>query len=146
MTENVYESPKADLGDSSRQIAQLTLPQVLFSFSGRIGRKIYWLNYLAVCLVVIMAYAVIFAIFGMDIENQTNGIESTIFLVFTGVIYIFIIWVSLALSAKRWHDRNKSALWILLGIVPVIGPIWTLIENGFLAGDAEGNDYGPPSF
>jgi uncharacterized membrane protein YhaH (DUF805 family) len=133
-----------DTGD--RQIAKLTLPQVLFSFAGRIGRKIYWLNYLAMCAVAIVVYLLFFAIFGYDIEDQTSGVGSAIFGIFTVIIYIMFIWVSLALAAKRWHDRNKSAWWILIGFIPLIGPLWALIENGFLAGDAEVNNYGPPSF
>lgn len=146
MTENVYESPKADLDTHDHQIANLTHSQVLFSFSGRIGRKIYWLNYLAIIAVAVVAYAVVFAIFGIDIEDQTSGIGSVIFAIFTVILYILFIWVSLALTAKRWHDRNKSAWWILISIIPLIGPIWAFVENGCLAGDAQENDYGLPSF
>ncbi len=48
------------------------------------------------------------------------------------VLYLGIIWCGLTIQAKRWHDRDKSAWWILIGLLPVIGPIWALVENGFL--------------
>ncbi len=146
MTENVYESPKSDLNNGDHQIAKLTTAQVLFSFHGRIGRKIYWLHYLALYLVALVAYGAIFAIIGIDPENQSSGIGATIGMIFLLVLYVLFIWTSLALSAKRWHDRNKSAWWILIALVPLIGPIWALVENGFLVGDAEANNYGLPSF
>jgi hypothetical protein len=55
---------------------------------------------------------------------------------------IIVLWPSLAIQAKRWHDRNKSALWILINFVPIIGPVWALIENGLLEGEKEKNKYG----
>jgi len=48
-----------------------------------------------------------------------------------------------ALSVKRWQDRNKSGLWIFISFIPVIGPIWMLVENGFLRGTSGNNKYGP---
>ena len=35
---------------------------------------------------------------------------------------------------KRFHDRDKSGWWVLIGLVPIIGAIWLLIELGFLKG------------
>lgn len=60
------------------------------------------------------------------------------------VIYsIAILWAGLAVSVKRWHDRDKSGWWILIGLIPVIGTIWVLVENGFLPGTAGPNRFGP---
>jgi uncharacterized membrane protein YhaH (DUF805 family) len=55
---------------------------------------------------------------------------------------VAIIWSGLALAAKRWHDRDKSAWWILITFVPVIGGFWALIENGFLKGTEGPNRFG----
>ncbi len=61
-----------------------------------------------------------------------------------GVIFIFVVvWLSLANMAKRYHDRNKSAWWVLIILVPVVGPIWNFIECGFLPGTAGSNQFGP---
>ena len=58
------------------------------------------------------------------------------------VIYILAIWIGLAVAAKRWHDRNKSAWWILIVFVPVVGGLWYLIECGFLKGTTGPNKFG----
>lgn len=55
---------------------------------------------------------------------------------------LVLLWPALAIQAKRWHDRDKSAIWILINFVPFIGGLWALIENGFLAGTDGDNHYG----
>ena len=57
---------------------------------------------------------------------------------------IFFLWPALAIQAKRWHDRDKSAWWILINFIPLIGPFWALVENGFLKGSSASNSYGEP--
>ena len=52
-------------------------------------------------------------------------------------------WISLAVQVKRWHDRDKSAWWLLMNFVPFIGAIWVLVECGFLRGTEGQNNYGP---
>jgi uncharacterized membrane protein YhaH (DUF805 family) len=59
------------------------------------------------------------------------------------VLLIALIWISLALQVKRWHDRDKSGWWGLIQLVPAIGPIWFLIECGFRKGTTGANQYGP---
>ena len=74
----------------------------------------------------------------------TGGNETAISVI-TLIFYIPLMWVSLAVQVKRWHDRNKSGWWVLIGLVPLIGGIWALIENGFLAGDEAENRFGKPT-
>jgi uncharacterized membrane protein YhaH (DUF805 family) len=50
--------------------------------------------------------------------------------------------VLLALQVKRWHDRSKSGWWVLINLVPAIGPIWSFVEAGCLRGTEGGNEYG----
>jgi uncharacterized membrane protein YhaH (DUF805 family) len=139
MSENNYETPKAELHSGDRQIAQLTRSEILFSLKGRIGRKTFWLNYLGMMLVFIIMYVGLLS----AINGQT---DSAAFAIATLLLYVPLIWIGLALSVKRWHDRNKSGWWVLINFIPFIGGIWVLIENGCLAGDVESNNYGNPSF
>ncbi len=104
---------------------------LLFSFEGRINRGKFWLG-----LAVIYAVPWIFIILG--------GMLNLDFLYWIGVLAALVaIWPGLALSIKRWHDRGKSGWWILIGLVPLIGGIWALIETGFLPGTPGTNEYGP---
>jgi uncharacterized membrane protein YhaH (DUF805 family) len=48
----------------------------------------------------------------------------------------------LCVYGKRWHDRDKSAWWILIGLIPFIGWIWVLVEVGFLKGTDGPNRFG----
>ena len=52
-----------------------------------------------------------------------------------------MLWSSFALQAKRWHDRDKSAWWILLNFIPIAN-LWALIETLFLRGTEGSNRFG----
>jgi uncharacterized membrane protein YhaH (DUF805 family) len=71
---------------------------------------------------------------GEELEAATFGILA---------MYPLVIWVSLAISVKRWHDLDKSGWWWLINFVPCIGPLWAFIETGCLRGTLGDNDYGP---
>lgn len=104
---------------------------LLFAFDGRINRAKFWLAIGMVWVVTMVVVAIAVAM------NSSFG------WVVAGVLYIGTIWISLAVSIKRWHDRDKSGWWILIGFVPIIGFWWALIETGFLEGTQGSNQYGP---
>ena len=109
--------------------------KLLTSFEGRIGRMTFWLASLA--LLILVAFAA-----GLDaVIGHLSG-EKYNFAIFTTVASIAMIAASFPLAAKRWHDRNKSAWWILIGFIPVIGEIWTLAETGLMRGTKGPNQYG----
>jgi uncharacterized membrane protein YhaH (DUF805 family) len=60
------------------------------------------------------------------------------------VVSLLLLWPAIAVSAKRWHDRDKSAWWVLVALVPVIGWIWMLVDNGFRRGTPGANRFGAP--
>ncbi|HWV35373.1 MAG TPA: DUF805 domain-containing protein [Thermomicrobiales bacterium] len=99
----------------------------LFSPSGRIGRQTFWFSVLIV-LGLSIVVAILYSI------NKGVGI----------VAYLPLMWISLVTSVKRWHDRGKSGLWVLISLIPVVGSIWALVETGFLPGQLMNNAYGAP--
>ena len=103
------------------------------SFEGRISRKTYWTG------VVVLAVAVVIAEL-LDMILGTAG-ESGYGIV-TIIALIAVIYPAIALYTKRWHDRGKSGWWTLIGLVPIIGGLWMLIELGFLKGTTGPNQYG----
>jgi len=104
---------------------------LLFAFDGRINRAKFWLVWVVTWIAVAVVVSIVVVI------NSTFGF-------FIGAIfYIGLIWVGLAVSIKRWHDRDKSGWWVLIGVIPLIGPIWALVETGFLEGTQGPNQYGP---
>jgi len=135
MTTNIYETPSSDVAIEQMESNKLTVKQILFSFQGRIGRKEYWLT-------AIISMAVMFVIMAL---LGTPGTDENVILIVVAVLYIPFAWIGLAVQIKRWHDRDKSGWWILISCIPIIGPFWALIENGFLAGTAGKNRFGWPN-
>jgi uncharacterized membrane protein YhaH (DUF805 family) len=119
------------------------MQSLLFSFQGRINRAKFWLVHVAMWVVVAIVFSVILGSAAMSSDPQAAlqsvGVVGGLILL---VVYILALWIGLAIAAKRWHDRNKSAWWILIVFVPLVGPLWYLIECGFLRGTTGANKYG----
>lgn len=107
---------------------KMTYQQLWLSFEGRIPRKAYWIYGVVPILATSLVAAVLAAL--LHLELLIN------------LVTLLLIWPSLALAAKRWHDRNKSAWWILISFVPFIGWLWAFIENGCLRGTVGPNRFG----
>jgi uncharacterized membrane protein YhaH (DUF805 family) len=120
------------------------MQSLLFSFQGRINRAKFWLVHVLMWIVLAIVFAAIFGSAAMaedpQVALQSVGVVGGIVFL---VVYVLAIWIGLAIAAKRWHDRNKSAWWILIAFVPVIGGLWYLIECGFLRGTTGPNKFGP---
>lgn len=101
---------------------------LLFSFNGRISRLPFW------AMTAILLLPIIFPLSFISSRTQVNAYD--------GIMTLLLLWPSLAVQAKRWHDRNKSAWWILINLVPLIGSLWAFIENGFLPGTKGENRFG----
>jgi uncharacterized membrane protein YhaH (DUF805 family) len=129
----------------------------LFNFNGRIGRLAYLFGLVSLMLIAVALYAV-FGIGGHDQDLTAKLLEI--------IIELPLAVSCFALMAKRFHDLNKSAWWIvafigaiiggwvisiilpMLGTVAMIGgfllPLWQFIELHFFRGDETSNDFGPP--
>ena len=139
----------------------MSIKELLFSFQGRVNRRVFWLwnafYYLVILAVATLAHKLFPASAGMILP----------------IFLVVLIIPDLAITAKRWHDRNKSNMYLLLTLPVIIGrftvpvggaPVqqqpttletmvslvalacgcWILVECGFLKGDAAENQYGKP--
>lgn len=104
--------------------------QILFSFNGRIPRKTYWLWGVLALLGAAAGISMLLRIAGVS-ETTTEML-----------VQLLVVWPAVAVSVKRWHDRNKSGWWVLINLIPVVGALWTLVENGFLRGTPGPNRFG----
>jgi uncharacterized membrane protein YhaH (DUF805 family) len=104
---------------------------VFLGLNGRIARRTWWL------------YGVL-ALIGLHLLGVTllriAGLAADLAHVTMNVV---LLWPGIAVSVKRWHDRGKSGWWVLINLVPFVGWIWALVENGFLRGSAGANRFGP---
>lgn len=108
----------------------MSFSAILFSFKGRVNRAKFWM----VRLLMIVVAGIVGAYFYVASEAGSG-----ILLPF-GILWF---WVGFAVAAKRWHDRNKSAWWILIELLPIIGPIWAFVELGCCKGTDGPNRFGP---
>jgi uncharacterized membrane protein YhaH (DUF805 family) len=124
----------------------MSLSSLLWSWDGRIGRARFWLGVLLVILLG-MAFGVVACLLGIPLDTGTGPVAEEISL--AGALYLLaaftaVAYAQLAVYAKRFHDRGKSAWWVLIAFVPLIGFLWIVIELGMLPGDPGPNLYGPP--
>ena len=139
----------------------MSTTQLLFSFQGRLNRKPYWTMVIATTVVFILVLLLALAALR---EYGLEFLPVTIAIIL--VLYIPLIWVGLALSAKRLHDRDKSAWWLLvfyalptilsaaadrtedvqfifLHLISFGITVWAFVELGCLRGTVGSNRYGP---
>lgn len=90
-------------------------------FQGRSARPEYWLFTLFVILVAV-AYTLLNAVLGGG-----NG-RPNLLLAVPYVIFILACFIpSLAVAFRRLHDTDRSAWWLLIGLIPLIGSIVLLV-------------------
>ncbi len=109
-----------------------SLPWLWLSFEGRIGRRTWWLWSVAALIGLAAYLTIVLRIAGLPAPATEHAVN------------LLLLWPALALSVKRWHDRGKSGWWVLVGLIPVIGWVWLLVENGVLPGQDTPNPHGPP--
>ena len=139
----------------------MSMSQLLFSFQGRLNRKPYWMTAIAITVLMIVLIVIAIAFFA---EREIGAGIAIVVLI--ALLYIPLIWVGLAVGAKRLHDRDKSAWWLLvfyalptilstvadrvedaqfivLHVVSFGISVWAFVEIGCLRGTVGSNRYGP---
>ncbi len=76
-------------------------------FEGRTGREAFWMYVLIYWIVLIVA----------SVVNET-----------VSIILSFALFIpNLAITARRLHDVGKSGWWMLVSLIPLIGPVILII-------------------
>ena len=97
-------------------------------FSGRARRMEYWY----------------FVLFNVIISMVLGWIGNLLWTynVLSGLYSLAVLLPSLGVSIRRLHDTGRSGLWLLIGLIPLIGAIILLMY--MVADSQEGtNQYGP---
>src|SRR5882757_5298222 len=120
------------------------MANLLFGLRGRITRAKFWLVALVIYVGELMLYTALGGNIAVLIDPpgelpSIGPFAGTIILAFG----LLVMWILLAVTVKRFHDRDKSGWWVLVVFVPLIGGLWYLIECGFLRGTDGPNPYGP---
>lgn len=110
----------------SNGVSEGTGPWLFVSVRGRISRQGWWAAYIAYLA---LAYALIFTL-------------ATITVWLLLPLWFLLVYVAICIDGKRWHDRGRSAWWVALYAIPLVGWVWALVELGFLRGTPGANQFG----
>jgi uncharacterized membrane protein YhaH (DUF805 family) len=120
--------------------------RILFSPFGRIGRLAYWMASIFTW-VVLYAFVALTKLMPPSPSSSEVAAHLGLYLgwvVLTFGLLLLYCWWGFAVSVKRWHDRGKTGFWVFINLIPLIGPLWQLVECGILPGTPGANAYGPP--
>lgn len=130
----------------------MSIMQMLFSFEGRMRRRDFWLCAIGLAVLHGVLFSLVAAMF-FPMWMTASSHDTTV-TVWGGwwaalaappmlLVNFLLLWPRLAIGVKRFHDRNKSGLWLLIGLIPFFGWLWLLIDLGLLDGTPGPNKYGP---
>ena len=84
-------------------------------FNGPMGRKAYWM------------YILLYGMFGYLVSIGLMLCNPTLGWVVYAILCLGFLAPTLSAAIRRLHDIGKSGWMILVGLIPLIGPIWLLI-------------------
>ncbi len=104
-----------------------------FSAKGRVSRKDYWLRFV---LPLIGVYILVVAVLaGLAVALGDAGAIIGLLAI---PIYIAIVWASVCVAAKRFHDRNWSGWWVLYFMLISFAIVAVQYAGIFLLGETLG--------
>ncbi|MGB5965807.1 MAG: FAD-binding protein [Sulfurimonadaceae bacterium] len=107
---------------------KLPVSYLLFTTRGRVDRLTFWTTQLFIWLAFYIAFCSIDFLIGYS---------------YTILIYPLLFWGLICTATKRLHDSNKSGLFLLVTLVPILGPLWLLYQLGLKKGGVFTNRFGP---
>ena len=117
----------------------------LFGFGGRLSRPGYWEVLMSIVLIDVAL--VIGRMFVADSGlpggyGPSSPLAQALLQATPWVLGFFTLWSLLAAAIKRCHDRGRTGFLLLVGLIPVFGWLWLLIDLFFLEGSEGRNRYG----
>ncbi len=100
----------------------------LFSFKGRATRLHYWL---ATAPALILSIAA--TVMPLDLDTQIDVVLPAT---------LILGWPALVVGVRRCHDRDHSGWYQLIGVVPLLGSLWLMMDLGLCRGTSGPNRFG----
>ena len=118
---------------------QPTALWALFGFDGRINREVFWLgNLLLLALTMMLAMVAPFIIVGPTEADIRPGHPISL------VGLLGLMWMQIALTVKRLHDRGVTGWAALVLLIPVVS-IAAFFFIGLMPSQPGANLFGPAS-
>ena len=84
-------------------------------FTGRARRKEYW-YYFLINFVIITLLLIIDNMLGTLDKDAGMGLIS-------GIYALAVLIPGLAVAVRRLHDSDRTGWWVLIALIPIVGPI-----------------------
>lgn len=117
-------------------------------FTGRARRSEFWLFALFTVIVQIVFSAILSAVGGSAMmvgdpaaAMGASGVAGIVLLAYLAAMLALLI-PSLAVAFRRLHDTGRTAWWLLIGLIPVLGALVLLVFY-VLDGTPGPNRFGP---
>ncbi|HEX6254993.1 MAG TPA: DUF805 domain-containing protein [Euzebyales bacterium] len=98
--------------------------------AARTGRQEYWMFVLVNTVIAVVLGLIDRVLFGENLP------------VLSGLYAVVVLVPALAVAIRRLHDTGRSGWWLLIALIPLIGPI-VLFVFYVLDSNRDPNQYGP---
>ena len=113
-----------------------------FQFSGRAPRREYWF-FVLFSVVIGFVLGIIDGIVGTTLSLGTDPMGQPVLIGILGLIFNLALLIpSFNIGVRRLHDTGKSAWWILIALIPLIGAL-VLLYFLVIPSQEGDNQYGP---
>ena len=123
--------PLDELSDIALGRDRMSFTDLYLGLQGRVSRRTFWLY--GVLALLVLAMVAVGLLDAVGVNAELAG----------GLVNLVLAWPVIAVSAKRWHDYNRSGWWALVNLVPPVGWLVSLALNGFIPGTPGSNRFGP---
>ena len=115
---------------------------------GRITRRTFWLHYFFPILALSVLAVVADLAFGFsELETSTTSTSASADLGLGPIAIVMALLTlvpSISSTVTRLHDQDRSAVWLLLALIPFLGWVALLVLCGAVDSTRGANKYGPP--
>ncbi len=109
-------------------------------FEGRTARDVFWYYVLAYIVLYVIA-SVLESILGFGALGPFGYFYYNP-RPLTGLLLLALLLPSLGIAARRLHDTGRSAWWLLIGLIPLVG--WLILVYWYVRPGTVGtNQFGP---
>lgn len=106
---------------------------ILFSLRGRLSLGLMWISVGMINLI-----SAVSILMGTALSVEFPGLMLPLY----AFSILFAFWSMIAITVKRCHDLGWPGWLFVLGVLPLIGPIFLLLTIGGLKGTRGANSYG----